>query len=89
MRNKYLNINVTRKDIASGGRGDCNDCPIAHAVSRRLNNAPVHVGYDDITALVRGRLRTYYCSIDIELWMDAFDAAMPVKPARFTLERRI
>lgn len=80
---KFLNINVMRKDINQGGRRDPCDCPVAHALSRRLKGAAVHVGYEGIYA----EGHTYYCSRDIEQFMNDFDEGRPVTPARFTLER--
>jgi hypothetical protein len=82
MKRNFLNIDVTQKDINQGGRRDPWNCPIAHALSRRLKGAEVSVGYVEI----RGDGRSYYCSWEIEQWMNDFDEGLPVKPARFTLE---
>lgn len=82
MTRKYLNIDVKRQDINQGARRDPCNCPIAHALSRRLKGAEVSVGYEQII----GAGQKYYCTHDIEQWMTDFDEGLPVKPVRFTLE---
>ncbi len=84
---RYLNIDVTQEDIRQGGRRDTSNCPIAHALSRRLKGAAVNVCFERIVAHSEQAHYEFYCSRDIEQFMTDFDEARPVRPSRFTLEQ--
>ena len=50
MIRNFVNIDVKQKDINMGARRDPCNCPIAHALSRRLKGAEVSVNYEEIRA---------------------------------------
>lgn len=83
MTRTFLNIDVKQKDINQGARRDPCNCPITHALSRRLKGAAVSINFEEIHA----DERVFYCSRDIEQFMTDFDEGLPVKPSRFTLEQ--
>lgn len=88
MPNKII-VNVTAADISLGQRADCEYCPVASALSRKINrNVKVFS-----TAFGYRQPRTHRWIFDVPLpekvsdFINAFDAGRPVRPFRFTINR--
>lgn len=80
-----LTVEVTAADIKGGFREQCRSCPIALAASRVGNRPSVGrlwVHFGDSPNFIRYNLPDV-----ARAFVDAFDAAVPVKPFTFTMER--
>jgi hypothetical protein len=76
-------IEVTVEDIEEGKREDCNNCPVARAISRTLNRPSREIAVDGVFIEVAGdSFHTPFLVID---FIRAFDDGEPVYPISFTL----
>jgi len=82
---KILTIDVTLEDIRHGVREDGGKCPIARAVRRVTGRVNVQVESSSVEIdSVKFRPTTSQGKIDMESFVNAFDAGITVTP--FTLE---
>lgn len=83
-----MKIEITQHDIDYGVQGECQLCPIARAVKRKINGE-VRVFGDDIsiftTDIIR-RYRYYKLPQKAKDFMQRFDDGKKVRP--FTFEAR-
>lgn len=81
---KKIKINVTARDIISGKRGQCSECPIAIAASRKLKTRmTVGVAGMQPMAFSWPTIKLETCAIS---FVREFDKGQDVKPFQFTIE---
>lgn len=85
---RRLVVDVTQDDIDRGARTMAYECPIARAMSRRLDKP--RVGYDTASGRVAGShlRRLYTLSRRASDFARRFDRGLAVQPSRFVLTYR-
>ena len=84
MKHKTIRVCVTAKDIAAGVRRTVSQCPIAHAVRRRIKDEDRLWVSSDLVSIGSGCIR-HLPDAAIE-FIDRFDAGRKVTPFVFALE---
>lgn len=93
---KTIVVDVTAEDIAAGKRQDCNNCPVANAVSRRFPEAKeivaggsrIDVHFDPLIKLSTGEQIAMYRGLtpgSVYHFMVQFDEGVEVSPFCFDL----
>lgn len=84
---KNIRINVTKKDIRYGKRGEARNCPIARACKRAGLKQVNVLGYQVYAAqaLVDYDERTFKMPIKAQRFVKSYDNGEKVSPFSFTL----
>ncbi len=84
-------IKITEEDIKQGIKGDCENCPMARAVSRRFPE--YHIDVSGISVFIRDNLSgktitQYKLSHPAARYIRNFDFGIDTRPATFRLTRK-
>lgn len=84
---KKIVVNVTAKDIREGKQHECDSCPVARAISRKLNRSVrvLITAFRYFQSPRRGWSDLLPLPSKAEFFIAAFDGYKPVRPFRFTL----
>lgn len=77
-----VRVDVTEGDIQRGWRLDCQECPIALAVSRAVGQ-PAHV--DHLVVVLLDSQESVNLPLDVRDRMLKYDAGEPMQPFSFEL----
>jgi nitrate/TMAO reductase-like tetraheme cytochrome c subunit len=85
-----MKITVTQKDIDKGLKSSCYECPIAHALKRKVKNKirygfAVNADFIDLTK--DNKWWIYALPKKAQTFIKRFDDGKPVKPFTFEIEK--
>lgn len=85
-----MKINVTQRDIEAGQRGNCNLCPGARAINRRLKRGLLVDVFPGTVRFYDGKFGGPLCSRflppEMTIWIRRFDNLLKVQPISFELD---
>lgn len=85
LKKQWVKIEVTKKDIKHGRKGQARFCPVARAMKRLTLHKKVWVGGASVSYRVRGSMQGAKLPRAARAFIERFDRGQTVKPFSFSV----